>query len=428
MKIAIIQFPGSNCETESIRAVKAAGMEPFEFLWNHDERKLEDADGYFIVGGFSYEDRSRSGIIASLDPVMEVIARESGKGKPVLGICNGAQILVETGLVPGLRDNVAGMALAVNKRMKNGKILGTGFYNGWVNAQLSAPSEASAFTRHIQTGEFMRLPVAHGEGRFIIPDSLLDEMRANHLTTFRYCDDAGNNTAEFPANPNGSVFNLAAVCNARGNVMAMMPHPERTPNGQPIFRSMRDYIAEPIRVSPQNTLAFSPRRHALADYEKPTDTAELIVQLIITDNEAATVQSALSTIGIHARLKRYTHWEITARDTLRPTQGKLYHISQDILVESGELFNANKERVVSPETVANDPNSVALLVRYRDEFIGQSKCDVLKSQLRDGIEDVKKGTLWHISIERGNIETLLQHILDSRILFNQYSQTCHMYK
>ena len=110
-KIAIIQFPGSNCERESALAIKRAGMEPVEFLWNEPVEKLHECDGYFIIGGFSYEDRSRAGIIASLDPVMKIISEESEKGKPVLGICNGAQILVETGLVPGLRNNRVGMAL-----------------------------------------------------------------------------------------------------------------------------------------------------------------------------------------------------------------------------------------------------------------------------------------------------------------------------
>jgi phosphoribosylformylglycinamidine synthase len=137
MKIAIIQFPGSNCESESMRAVKQAGMEPQEFLWNQNPNELQNFDGFFIVGGFSYEDRSRSGIISSLDPLMDYIKKENEKAKPILGICNGAQILVETGIVPGLKNYQTAMALAVNKRIKNGKILGTGFYNTWVNVQLA---------------------------------------------------------------------------------------------------------------------------------------------------------------------------------------------------------------------------------------------------------------------------------------------------
>src|SRR5215208_2855516 len=100
MKIAIIQFPGSNCERETILAVKRAGMDPVEFLWNESTDRLAAMDGYIIVGGFSYEDRSRAGIIAALDPVMHELTIQSESGKPILGICNGAQILVETGLVP----------------------------------------------------------------------------------------------------------------------------------------------------------------------------------------------------------------------------------------------------------------------------------------------------------------------------------------
>src|SRR5579872_7303913 len=100
--IAIIQFPGSNCERETMLAVRRAGMTPVEFLWNESPLKLREMHGYIIVGGFSYEDRSRAGIIAALDPIMQELAAQSELGKPILGICNGAQVLVETGLVPGL--------------------------------------------------------------------------------------------------------------------------------------------------------------------------------------------------------------------------------------------------------------------------------------------------------------------------------------
>src|SRR5437870_1035688 len=132
MRIGIIQFPGSNCERETMLAIKRAEMEPVEFLWNESRDKLREMDGYVIVGGFSYEDRGRAGIIAALDPVMQEIKAQSEKGKPILGICNGAQILVETGLVPGLADDVVGMALTDNKRMRDGIVLGTGYYNAWV--------------------------------------------------------------------------------------------------------------------------------------------------------------------------------------------------------------------------------------------------------------------------------------------------------
>ena len=107
-KIGVIQFPGSNTERETVMACHRVGLEPIEFLWNQPHKELTELDGYIIVGGFSYEDRSRSGVIAALEPIMKQIRIEAGKGKPVLGICNGAQILVESGLVPGLKDNRVG--------------------------------------------------------------------------------------------------------------------------------------------------------------------------------------------------------------------------------------------------------------------------------------------------------------------------------
>ena len=108
--------------------------------------------------------------------------------------------------------------------------------------QSSIPSDRCAFTLHLKTGEWINIPLAHGEGRFIIPEELLEKMIANNQTVYRYCDDNGNIIDEFPTNPNGSMYNLAAVCNAAGNVMAIMPHPERTSNGDVIFSSMKEFI------------------------------------------------------------------------------------------------------------------------------------------------------------------------------------------
>ena len=142
LKIAIIQFPGSNTERETFMACRRVGLNPIEFLWNELAEKLTDFDGYVIIGGFAYEDRSRSGVIASLDPIMKQIKLEAEKGKPVLGICNGAQILVESGLVPGLNNHRLGMALTDNKRVKGGHVVGVGYYNTWANLQMTVPPRA----------------------------------------------------------------------------------------------------------------------------------------------------------------------------------------------------------------------------------------------------------------------------------------------
>jgi len=236
-------------------ACRRVGLNPVEFLWNESAEKLSDFNGYVIVGGFAYEDRSRAGVIAALDPIMKRIKIEAEKGKPVLGICNGAQILVESGLVPGLDGHRVGVALTDNKRVKGGHVIGVGYYNTWVNLKLSAPSYRCAFTRQLSTDDIINIPLAHGEGRFIIPDKLLEKMIANDQTVYRYCDDDGNVVDEFPTNPNGSMHNLAAVCNPAGNVMAMMPHPERTENGDAIFSSMKDFIENENPLT-DHTLSF----------------------------------------------------------------------------------------------------------------------------------------------------------------------------
>ncbi|WP_131796042.1 phosphoribosylformylglycinamidine synthase I, partial [Legionella lansingensis] len=271
IRIGLIQFPGSNCERETALAVKRAGMEPIEFLWNEDLQKLHTLDGYILVGGFSYEDRSRAGIIAALDPVIKEIKAQSATGKPVLGICNGAQILVESGMVPGLNQADMTIALAENKRVSEGKILGKGFYNAWVNMRLNNHGQPNAFTRHLTPQDIINLPVAHGEGRFVMPEALFKMITEQDLNLFQYCDSQGEIVENFPINPNGSMGNIAAIINKAGNVLSMMPHPERTMSGDPIFASMRDYIVEKKNINIQSTQVSIPSHKPVSSlYISPT--------------------------------------------------------------------------------------------------------------------------------------------------------------
>ncbi len=361
MRIAIVQFPGSNCERETILAVKRANMQPVEFLWNQSKEALAQFDGYIIVGGFSYEDRSRSGIIAALDPIMQVIREQSDLGKPVLGICNGAQILVETGLVPGLKNHKVGMALIENKRMQQGKVLGTGFYNAWVNVRVSNEHKTNAFTRHLTNENKLRIPVAHGEGRFVIPEDLLVEMQLHGLNTFQYCDSDGNIDAHFPVNPNGSINNIAAVSNLAGNVMAMMPHPERTENGDAIFASMRDYIASK-NLSQPTALQYEAPQKNISQFTIEKSSHELLVDLIITDNAAVSVENELNNLGIPVRVSRKIHWELVcdSKDTVEK------------IMQSGVLFNSRKEGLATSEKIKKS-SAISFLIRAKDELHGLQK-------------------------------------------------------
>lgn len=408
MKIAIVQFPGSNCERETMLAVKRAGMEPVEFLWNEPKEKLTDCQGYIIVGGFSYEDRSRAGIIAALDPIMQIIKAESKCGKPVLGICNGAQVLVETGLVPGIENNKLCMVLTDNKRMQNGKVLGTGFYNTWINMRLSDNYQLNAFTRKLTSKNILHVPVAHGEGRFILPPALLEEIKLNGLNVFQYCDDQGHIIDEFPINPNGSMNNIAAISNKAGNVMAMMPHPERTTNGDAIFASMKEYIEKNIFQATQ-PLHYYPRQLDISEKPKTSNTHELLIELIITDNQALSVENALNHLALPVKIKRYIHWEIECDvDTFEKIK------------TSGVLYNNRKEKIKILER--NKTN--AFLVRAKEDMLGKQKQQLLMDHFDvKNLQSIRHGIVWQIDANATQVDS----VINSHILFNPYAHDCYRY-
>lgn len=250
-RIAVIMLPGSNCENETARAVESVGMKADIVRWNNT-KNLDSYDGYILPGGWSYEDRIRAGVISAKDPVMGIIRREAEKGKVVLGICNGCQILVESGIIPGLKDKVQ-MALAPNINPFISE-----FYCTWVKVKNSSKKK-TAFNSSMEQDEIISIPIAHAEGRFVTKDKvLIQKLIANDQLLFRYCDALGNIADRFPINPNGSLINMAGVCNEKGTVLAMMPHPERASwmhqipgmhfkgeekgPGRKIFESIREYL------------------------------------------------------------------------------------------------------------------------------------------------------------------------------------------
>lgn len=415
MRIGIVQFPGSNCERETILAVKRAGMEPVEFLWNESHTLLRELDGYIIIGGFSYEDRSRAGIIAALDPVMLEIKAQSELGKPILGICNGAQILVETGLVPGLENNKIGMCLAENKRVdRQGNIIGTGFYNTWVHLRLADNFQRNAFTRYLTHTSMLYVPIAHAEGRFVMSEALLQEINVQGLDVFHYCDANGVVDPNFPVNPNGSLANIAAISNKRGNVMAMMPHPERTSNGDAIFQSMRDYIAE-AKLEPVRPLDYYPRRLPYPLYQPAAGIEEWLIELMITDNHALTVQQTLRQHGFPVTVKRFVHWEV-------PKQ-----VAPEAIQNSGVLYNARKERRCRSHPQP-DAKRCMYLVQAKEDLYGQQAAQTLTKHFRiEQLNQLRHGILWQFCTEKGNIAAIEEEILETHIIHNPFAHECFRY-
>src|SRR3989344_2129504 len=228
-KVAVIQFPGSNREYELVNdTFNSVGLEAQLFRWNRkDTDTLRSFDAYVLPGGFSYQDRVRAGAIAAKDKIMGILAEEAGKGKPVLGICNGCQILAEAGLVPQIYERMEVMiGLAPNAGKQNGKTVRTGFISDWYNMKSTARKGKSFANYLVEEGEIFPVPIAHAEGRFRMSDEVLREMEVNGQIIFTYCDQEGNVSEEYPVNPNGSTKSIAGVSNKRGNVVAIMPHPE----------------------------------------------------------------------------------------------------------------------------------------------------------------------------------------------------------
>lgn len=218
-RVAVVQFPGVNCESESALALERVGLEPEVFRWTRPASDLKAFHAYVLPGGFSYQDRVRAGALAAKDPLLDALAEAAESLKPVLGICNGAQVLVEAGLVPG-RGRVE-LALARN-RMSGRE----GYYSRWIYARVEKSS--CIFTRHLEPGALLPLPMAHGEGRFTSRTSgKLAALAKAGQTPLRYASASGKIARSFPDNPNGAQASIAAVCNAEGNVLAIMPHPER---------------------------------------------------------------------------------------------------------------------------------------------------------------------------------------------------------
>ena len=209
MRFAVVTFPGSNGDHDALMAIRLGLGHAAELVW-YTEMDLSRFDCIIIPGGFSYGDYLRAGALARFAPVMSAVAREAEAGKPILGICNGFQILTEARLLPG--------ALLRNASLE--------FVCDWVWVRVE--QTRTPWTSQLAPGTLLRLPIAHGEGRYYVEAEELVALETNGQVVFRYVDADGSPTAD--ANPNGSVANIAGVCNERGNVVGLMPHPERAYN------------------------------------------------------------------------------------------------------------------------------------------------------------------------------------------------------
>lgn len=229
MRTGIVVFPGSNCDRDVHHVLNDVMGINAQYIW-HTEESIDQYDALILPGGFSYGDRLRAGVIAAQSPIVEAIKKKAQEGLPILGICNGFQILVEAGILPG--------ALVKNVKLK--------FSCKWLKMEVLNVN--TPFTNMFRLNDEITIPIAHGEGRFVISDDKIPQLKQNNQIVFKYKDQ----------NPNGSTEMIAAICNKEGNVMGLMPHPERASepilspnqtksNAGLIFRSLKNFLSPHLK-------------------------------------------------------------------------------------------------------------------------------------------------------------------------------------
>lgn len=235
MKFGVVMFPGSNCDHDTYHVISKVIGQPVDFIW-HRQNSVGDCDAIILPGGFSYGDYLRTGAIARFSPVMGAVKEFASRGGLVMGICNGFQILCEAGLLPG--------ALLRNKNLK--------FICEHVNMRVEAVD--TPFTNRCQRGQVLSVPIAHGDGNYFCDAETLSELQRDNRIVFTYSREDG--VLDDSSNPNGSIENIAGICNGDRNVLGLMPHPERASeallgsnDGRIIFYSLADTLAELAKAS-----------------------------------------------------------------------------------------------------------------------------------------------------------------------------------
>jgi phosphoribosylformylglycinamidine synthase subunit PurQ / glutaminase len=234
MKFGVVVFPGSNCDHDAFHAIGTVLGQPVEFLWHRSE-SLAGCDAIILPGGFAFGDYLRTGAIARFSPVMNSVARFARSGGLVLGICNGFQILCESGLLPGAMMRNRGLRFLCEQ------------------VHVRVENTDTPFTSAARPGEILKIPIAHMDGNYFCDAATLAELERNHQVIFRYTTPDGSN--DDAGNPNGAIANIAGICNRERNVVGLMPHPERaveaklgSADGLVIFRSMVESFARRIAV------------------------------------------------------------------------------------------------------------------------------------------------------------------------------------
>lgn len=426
IRFAVLAFPGSRPESETVRAFSRNVMEAEEFSWDDplllDGGRLEDFDGYCLVGKWNGESGDRSSAIAARDPVMEKVKREASKGKVVMGIGRGAEILVESGLIPGYDNLELACAVVWTGLPQEGKGAEAGLRDRGVHLKNIAPKNRSAFNA---VAGLLELPFGHGEGQFVFGNpATLKALRGNGQILFQYCDGNGKGKPSVPLLPGGSTEAIAALCNPAGNVMAIISHPGRDPlgGGDAIFTSIREWIEGGYKAG-HKSLGKLQTPEDIRPFE-PADV-EFLVRRKRADALERAVEGALREGGFGIGLTRYDYWKVNLFLGMDPGGVAIQILQSGVIADLGKcwvtvrigkaVFSYSGEKGLHP-IEANSERW--LVVRDRFDAVGERKAEEIRKQVRKEIESVGYGVLW--DVEKAD-EKALYGIIRTKILYNPNS-------
>lgn len=413
IRFAILSFPGSTGERGAVSAFVRNGMEAEVVRWNEMDRlESEDFDGYFLSGGRSFGGAGRGGVVASREPIMEMVRREAEKGRVVLGVGDGAQILVESGLVPGCEGDALACGLAPNA--PEGR-----FSGGWALVKDASPRGRSAFG---DSGGLLRLPMACSEGRFVFASpETLKRIKKNGQVLYEYADVQGGVAKMFPENPTGSEGAVAALCNPSGNVMAMVPQPERDArgSGDHVFRSMRAWIER------RGKAEYPPLGSCgLKEDIRPFSPSgmEILISPGFQDEEEKIVMRLLARLGFKVRLRRFRYLAIDRGP------GLMREKAIEGLLEAGLLSKMKGERAmvriegetyeVKPEEGLRKIEAHAerwVVVMPKGDVGAGAEKEMVSHHLGNGVRGLRRGVVWEIE---GADEERRYAIIRTKILYN----------
>lgn len=378
MRVAIIQFPGATGIRELKQALSRVGMEPVDIFWNDALYKLQKCVAFIVVGGETSQGSFHLSVIAAHSLMMKAVKKVAAEGKLVFGVGVGAQILLEAGLILEKSQQIA---LTENKRVYFDRIVGNGFCCAETYIRLHPKAKSPIFTLSISPTAIFRLPLMQTEGRFVMSEVLANFLQDEGLVVFQYCDVTGNVVDDFPVNPNASAKNIAAISNYAGNVLAIVPRPERSSQGDGIFSAMRDFIEEKESLRAGVMPAFSEK-----NTEKHINNSaghELFFESLWLDQETSLIQHWFQKQDLHVKIKRYFYWNIVCSDgvlqKIERTQ-VLMGPQKSLPVEKNKIFKANQQ---------------ALLVQPKDDVKGAQKKQLLTNHFEvDGIKSMQSGIVW----------------------------------